>query len=60
MQSGGSQVDPRLPAAEQEKVKARMAAMFHCRNVDPGRASRALASAYHDVTREGVLCQRSI
>ncbi|CAL8464515.1 g4050 [Coccomyxa elongata] len=52
-----AQVDPRLPEADQEKVKARMEAMFHCRKVDSLRASRALAAAYHDVTREHCLCQ---
>ena len=52
-----SQVDPRLPQADQEKVKARMEATFHCRQVDLLRASRALAAAYHDVTRGHCLCQ---
>lgn len=52
------QVDPRLPAGAQERVKARMAALFRCRNVDGRRAASMLASAYHDVTRGRVLCQQ--
>lgn len=52
------QVDPRLPVSAQENVKQRMAKMFHRCDVDPARASAALAAAYHDVTRERILCEQ--
>ena len=53
---GGYQVDPRLPAEAQERVKQRMAAMVHRTHFDGPTVSRVLARAYHDVTRRRILC----
>ena len=51
------QVDPRLPLAQQEAVKARMLAMFEIREVDREAATATLGKMYHDVTRKHILCQ---
>ena len=52
----GSQVDLRLPEDAQERLKHRMAQMSMIRDIDREAASAALRQAYHDVTRNGILC----
>ena len=55
----GSQVDLRMPEDAQERLKHRMAQMSMIRDIDGEAASAALRQAYHDVTRNGILCAAS-
>ena len=50
------QVDPCLPADQQQAAKDRMVKMFHAQTLDAGRVTQAVATAYHDVTRRKILC----
>ncbi len=49
------QVDRRLPAEAQERVRERMRRLAAARDMDAARCSRALAAAYHAVTRDSCL-----
>ena len=55
----GSQVDLRMPEDPQERLKHRMAQMSMISDIDREAASAALRLAYHDVTRNGILCAAS-
>ena len=52
-------MDLRLSEDAQERLKHRMAQMSMVRDVDREAASAALKLAYHDVTRNGILCAAS-
>ena len=52
-------MDLRLPEDAQERLKHRMAQMSMIRDIDREAASAALRLAYHDVTRNGILCAAS-
>lgn len=52
-----AQLDWRLPAQAQERVRLRMLDLARERQVDSGRATAALAAAYTAVTRQRVLAE---
>ena len=49
------QVDRRLPAETQERVRERMRRLAAARELDGERCGHALAAAYHAVTRNHCL-----
>ncbi|GAB4816318.1 hypothetical protein N2152v2_003364 [Parachlorella kessleri] len=53
------QLDRRLPLEAQARTRDRLLALAQERQVDPDKASAALAAAYHAVTREGVLSEEA-
>ena len=55
----GAQVDLRLPEDAQARLKNRMAQLSTITDIDREAASTALRQAYHDVTRNGILCAAS-
>ena len=52
-------MSPCLPTSLQARTRQRLLALAKERQVDPGKASAALAAAYHAVTREGVLSEEA-